>query len=120
MRWLCLGMMLGGCGAEPAASGHDDSVDSTADTGTSGTDDTGSVLDTAAIAASVARGAAIVDSVCERCHTPYNPLAARIDGLDDDEIASVVRNGSGYMPPQDLDDGEIADVIAYLRVTYPE
>ena len=117
MRWLCLGMMLGGCGAEPAASGNDDSVDSTDDSGTSGTDDTGDV-DT--VAASITRGAAIVDSVCEHCHTPYNPLAARIDGLDDDEIASVIRNGSGYMPPQDLDDGEIADVIAYLRVTYPE
>ncbi len=115
MRWLCLGLMLGGCGADPAASG--DSVQSTDDSWTSETDDSGNV-DT--VAASVARGAAIVDSVCERCHTPYNPLPARIDGLDDDDIAYVIRNGSGYMPPQDLDDGEIADVIAYLRATYPE
>ena len=32
----------------------------------------------------------------------------------------MIRNGSGYMPPQDLDAGEIADVIAYLRVTFPD
>jgi mono/diheme cytochrome c family protein len=120
MRWLCLGMMLAGCGADPAASGSDDSVDSADDTGSSGTDDSGSAPDTAAIAASVARGAAIVDSVCERCHGAYNPLAVRIDGLDDDEIAHVIQNGFGRMPPQDLDESEIADVIAYLRVTYPE
>ena len=110
-------MMLGGCGADSAAPGNDDSVDSTDDSGTSAADDTGNV-DT--VSASITRGAAIVDSVCERCHGPYNPLPTRIDGLDDDEIASVIRNGSGYMPPQDLDDGEIDDVIAYLRVTYPD
>ena len=118
MRWLCLAMMLSGCGADSAASG-DDSGDATDDSATTGRDDSGG-LDTSAVAASIARGAAIVDSVCEHCHTPYNPLAARIDGLDDDDIAHVIRNGSGNMPPQDLDDGEIADVIAYLRVTYPE
>jgi len=121
MRWLCLGMVLGGCDAESAApdNGANDSVSSTDDSGTSETDDSGNV-DTATVAASIARGAAIVDSVCEHCHGPYNPLAVRIDGLDDDEIAHVIRNGSGYMPPQDLDAGEIADVIAYLRVTFPD
>jgi mono/diheme cytochrome c family protein len=110
-------MMLAGCGADPAASGNeaDDSVPSTDDSAPP--DDSGGAQDTAA---AIDRGADIVASVCERCHGPYNPLAARVDGLDDDDIASVIRNGSGYMPPQDLDDGEIADVIAYLRVTYPE
>ena len=121
MRWVCLGMMLGGCGADPSAPGNDatDSVDSSDDSGTSDTDDSGN-MDTAAVAASVARGAAIVASVCNHCHGLGNPLASRIDGLDDDDIASVIRNGSGNMPAQDLDEGQIADVIAYLRLTYPE
>ena len=116
MRWLCLGMMLGGCGADESAPVDDphDSVPSVDDSGTSGTNDSG------ADEPSITRGGDIVASVCNRCHGYGNPLASRIDGLDDDEIASVIRNGSGRMPPQDLDDGEIADVIAYLRVTYPE
>ena len=115
MRWVCLAMMLGGCGADAAPGNHaNDSVAATDDSGLSETGDSG--VDEA----SITRGADIVASVCNHCHGFGNPLAARIDGLDDDEIASVIRNGSGSMPPQDLDDGEIADVIAYLRVTYPE
>ena len=115
MRWVCLAMILGGCGADPAP-GNDanDSADSTDDSGTGETGDSGAYEE------SITRGADIVASVCNHCHGLGNPLASRIDGLDDDEIASVIRNGSGSMPPQDLDDGEIADVIAYLRVTYPE
>lgn len=115
MRWVCLAMMLGGCGAD-AAPGNDAS-DFAGPTDDSGLGETG---DSGVDEASITRGASIVASVCNHCHGFSNPLAARIDGLDDDEIASVIRTGSGAMPPQDLDDGEIADVIAYLRVTYPE
>ena len=115
MRWVFLAIMLGGCGADPApANDANDSADSTDDSGTGETGDSG------ADEASITHGGDIVASVCNRCHGLGNPLASRIAGLDDDEIASVIRNGSGNMPPQDLDDGEIADVIAYLRVTYPE
>ena len=79
MRWLCLGMVLGGCGAESAApdNGANDSVSSADDSGTSETDDSGTSetddsgnVDTATVAASLARGAAIVDSVCEHATGP--------------------------------------------------
>lgn len=114
MRWLYLGIVLGACTAEAP-------VDSSSPTDdTSGDDDSGSETDdTAADAAAIERGAEIVQSLCNHCHGYGNSLAARIDGLGDDDIASVIRNGSGYMPAQDLDAGDIADVIAYLRATFP-
>ena len=114
MRWMCLGVLLGGCDGDSAPPENDDSVSEMDDSGAIETSDSG--VDEG----SIARGGDIVASVCESCHGPYNPLAARIAGLEDDEIASVIRNGSGYMPAQVLDDSEISDVIAYLRVTYPE
>ena len=101
------------------SSSPTDDTGGTDDSGTNDTD-TGNTDDTADDAASIARGAAIVQSVCNHCHEPYNPLAVRIEGFDDDDIAYVIRNGSGYMPPQDLDPGDIADVIAYLRATFPD
>jgi mono/diheme cytochrome c family protein len=129
MRGWFLGVMLVGCGAdseEPDGEANDSSTDDTgtARTDDSGTDDSGTndsgTDDSGTDAESIERGGAIVQSVCNHCHEPYNSLAVRIEGFDDDDIASVIRNGSGYMPPQDLDADEIADVIAYLRATYPD
>ena len=117
MRWLCLCMMVMGCGSKTA--GSDSPIDS-GDGGTTGGDDSGtddSGTDTAE-AASIARGAEIVQNVCSHCHDP-DGLAKRAADLDDDTLASVIENGFGSMPPQDLDEQQIADVIAYLRANGP-
>ncbi len=126
--------MLGACGSNHEAP-HGDADDSSPgptsddsgapdDSGANGTDDSGAGTDDSApvvdTAAAVERGAAIVDAVCNHCHGPGNQLANRIAGLDDHEIASVIENGSGYMPAQDLDPDEIADVLAYLRATFSD
>ena len=114
MRWLCLCMMVMGCGSKTA--GSDSPIDS-ADGGTTGGDDSGTVFDSAE-AASIERGAEIVQEVCSHCHDPSG-LAKRAAQLDDETITSVIENGFGAMPPQDLDDQQIADVIAYLRANDP-
>jgi mono/diheme cytochrome c family protein len=112
-------MMLMGCG-----SGKGSDVDSGDggttrgdDSGTVGTDDSGTVEDTAE-AASIARGDAIVHDVCSHCHDASG-LAKRADALDDETLASVIENGFGAMPAQNLDEQQIADVIAYLRSVSP-
>ena len=117
MRWLCLCMMVMGCGSSTDGTGLP--LDS-GDGGTTGGDDSGtgdSGTDTAE-AASIARGAAIVQDVCSHCHDPGG-LAERAAQLDDETLASVIENGFGAMPPQNLDQQQIADVIAYLRANGP-
>jgi mono/diheme cytochrome c family protein len=116
-------MMVMGCGSNKAGSdGTDSPIDSGDDgttggddSGTSGTDDSGT--DTAE-EASIARGAEIVQEVCSHCHDS-GALAKRVVNLDDDTIASVIENGFGAMPPQNLDAQQVADVIAYLRANSP-
>ena len=120
MRWLCLCMMVIGCGSNQPAGGGTDSGDGGTtggdDSATSGTDDSGT--EDTAEAASIARGDAIVHDVCSHCHDP-DGLAKRAAQLDDDTLASVIENGFGSMPAQDLDAQQIADVIAYLRSVSP-
>jgi mono/diheme cytochrome c family protein len=114
-------MMLMACGSNSDGTGTVDSGNDgtpgddsgTNDSGTNGTDDSGTVDDTGE-AASIARGAAIVQDVCSHCHSSAS-LAQRAAGLDDATITSVIENGFGSMPPQNLDAQQIADVIAYLR-----
>ena len=123
MRWLYLCMMVMGCGSKNAPSGGTDSAIDSGDGGTTGGDDSGtngtddSGTDTAE-SASIARGEEIVQDVCSHCHDP-GALAKRAADLDDDTITSVIENGFGSMPAQDLDAQQIADVIAYLRSVSP-
>jgi mono/diheme cytochrome c family protein len=110
-------MMVMGCGSKKApGDGTDSALDSGDDSATGG-DDSGTVFDSAE-AASIARGGEIVQEVCSHCHDPSG-LAERAAALDDDTITSVIENGFGAMPPQDLDEQQIADVIAYLRANSP-
>ena len=69
-------------------------------------------------------GAAIFSSICAECHGADGAsgsgadLTVRVPALTDEEITTVVLNGQGYMPAQDLDPTQVADVVAYLRATF--
>jgi len=41
-----------------------------------------------------------------------------VSGLSDDQIINAVLDGDGAMPPQDLEDQEMADVLAWLRTEF--
>lgn len=72
-------------------------------------------------------GAEKYDVFCSSCHGADGTAGVQVDGvaatdlgasvptLADDVLVSVIQDGSGTMPPQQLDDDETADVIAYLR-----
>lgn len=38
-----------------------------------------------------------------------------VSGLSDDQVINAVLDGEGSMPPNDLEDQEMADVLAWLR-----
>ena len=73
-------------------------------------------------------GQKIFHSVCSNCHGPDamggNTKAPRLIDTDfiesefsDEDFRETIINGTGKMPPQKnkIDDGEIAEVIKYLR-----
>ena len=100
------------------ASGETE-TDTAADTGDSGTDaDTGGDL---------ARGAEVYQMSCGSgyCHGPDGVSGPAPDhtttvpAMDDAALVDVIQNGRGYMSPVGLDDTELADVVAYLRATFP-
>jgi cytochrome c551 len=76
-------------------------------------------------------GAEVYDRTCSSCHgadgadgvqvngVPAAILADVVPGMSDDELTSVIQDGSGEMPAQGLDDDETADCIAWLRQTFP-
>jgi mono/diheme cytochrome c family protein len=76
-------------------------------------------------------GKQVYDSTCVNCHgatgdegvdvggTPAADLNARVPAMTDEEITTQVKDGGSAMPAQDLDDTQIADVIVYLRETFP-
>lgn len=78
-----------------------------------------------------AAGSDKYDLFCSSCHgadgtagvqvdgVPATDLTQSVPGLSDDELASTIQQGFGAMPVQQLDDNETADVIAYLRETFP-
>jgi len=41
-----------------------------------------------------------------------------VGGLSDDQIIDAVLDGKGSMPPNDLTDQEMADVLAWLRESF--
>ena len=76
-----------------------------------------------------AAGAEKYDLFCSSCHGADGTAGVQVDGvaatdlavtasLDDATLATVIQDGYLAMPPQQLDDDETADVIAYLRETF--
>lgn len=45
-------------------------------------------------------------------------LSGRVSGLSDDQIIDSVLDGKGAMPPQDVTDQQMADVLAWLNDTF--
>jgi len=77
-----------------------------------------------------ARGAAIYQAKCARCHYPNNTHSLHGPGLQaitkvkampsgapptDERLTSVILAGRGMMPATPLNDIEMADLLAYLR-----
>lgn len=76
-------------------------------------------------------GEAVYASACSGCHGDDGMLGVETGGvaaadlsttvpaLSDEALADVIQNGTGEMIATGLDDTETADVIAYLRETFP-
>jgi mono/diheme cytochrome c family protein len=79
-----------------------------------------------ALDGSAARGEAQYQMVCARCHgasgggagrTPA--VAGRVHALSDADVVGAMLNGRGAMGRTGLTDRQAADVLAYLRATFP-
>lgn len=65
---------------------------------------------------------------CEACHardgvdtsTVGPPLGPLVPPLTDTALADVILNGTPTMPAIALDERDLADVIAFLRITFPD
>lgn len=104
-----------------------------ADAGTTEADDSGGPAPWEGLEGDAERGAEIFAMTCGQanCHgrTGAGPdLGSRIPSASNEAIAATVLNGisagcdRGFcpgMPAQDLDPQEFADVLVYLRLTYP-
>ena len=78
----------------------------------------------------VAEGEAIYERTCENCHGADGTAGIQVDGVpaadltvvipqfSDDDLATMIKEGIGAMPAQDLQGREVDDVIAYLRATF--
>lgn len=79
----------------------------------------------AAMSVDASRGQASYRTYCSGCHAPeakFGPVQSSAEFqakyADDKAIAAVIRNGRAPMPsfpPQSLSDGDLADLIAYIR-----
>jgi mono/diheme cytochrome c family protein len=77
-----------------------------------------------------ARGAAVFEQKCARCHYPTDTHSLHGPGLQamtkekampsgapptDERLTSVILHGRGMMPATPLDDPQLQDLLAYLR-----
>lgn len=77
-----------------------------------------------------ARGAAVYQAKCARCHYPTNTRPLNGPGLQaitkvtsmpsgapptDERLTSVITHGRGMMPSTSLTDDQLQDLLAYLR-----
>ncbi len=77
-----------------------------------------------------ARGAAVYQQKCARCHYPTNTNPLHGPGLQaitkvkampsgapptDERLTNVILHGRGMMPGTSLDDEQLDDLLAYLR-----
>ncbi len=72
------------------------------------------------------RGRATYQMQCARCHGSQGHgvggapvLAGKVGDLHDPAIAALIVNGRGGMPSSKLTDQQVADVLAWLRATWP-
>ncbi len=80
----------------------------------------------------VEEGAEVYARTCENCHGEDGNAGVQVDGVaapdlaafvpafSDEDLTTIIADGFGAMPPQDLGGREIEDVIAYLRATFGE
>jgi len=77
-----------------------------------------------------ARGAAVFEQHCARCHSPNTTHGMKGPGLQaitkvkampsgapptDERLTSVILHGRGMMPANPLDDNQLQDLLAYLH-----
>jgi mono/diheme cytochrome c family protein len=77
-----------------------------------------------------ARGAAVFESKCARCHNPTSTKPLHGPGLQaitkvkampsgapptDERLTAVILHGRGMMPATSLNDDDLADLLAYLH-----
>jgi mono/diheme cytochrome c family protein len=77
-----------------------------------------------------ARGAAVYNQKCARCHYPTNTQSLHGPGLQaitkvkampsgapptDERLTQVILRGRNMMPATPLDDAQLSDLLAYLR-----
>ena len=72
------------------------------------------------------RGGALFASRCAVCHGDDGRggsqgvnIADHVPYHSDEELVELLAEGGGRMPAPGLSDQEIADVLAYLRATFP-
>lgn len=92
----------------------------------------GLTSDTSDVVGDSATGSELYSATCAGCHgadgvggldvggTPSANLTERVPALDDEALTNAISAGVGTaMPSQYTDTQDIADVIAYLRATFP-
>ncbi|MEE2751028.1 MAG: cytochrome c [Myxococcota bacterium] len=108
---------LVGCGDPP-----EDYCDPGPCDGETGLEETG--LDE--VVGDIERGAEVFAGTCAGCHGPEGSggsapgLMYIVKQHDDSGLTDIILEGTGNMPPQDLSNQELADVIAYLRDSFGE
>lgn len=95
---------LAACGGKDSDSGHDHDHDVTEQEVAEGEPD-------------LSNGEAVYNTSCSGCHNSNGiDIIAKSAGLSDEELAGVIANGVGSMPPQSfLSETDIRDVVAYIR-----
>lgn len=83
--------------------------------------------DTSGVTGDATAGATVYANTCAACHNDdgsgqegYSPsLVDEIPDQTDDELTSIIQDGYGDMPAQNLSEQDLADVIAYCREQFP-
>lgn len=71
-----------------------------------------------------AAGAEVYAANCTGCHGASGEggsgpaMADEVPEKSDEELADIIANGGGGMPPFDLAEQDMADLIAFLRENY--
>jgi mono/diheme cytochrome c family protein len=75
-------------------------------------------------------GAAVYDRACSSCHgadgtagvqvngVPAADLSVVVPTLSEEDLTTIVDEGSGEMPPVSLDPDDVADCVAYVTETF--
>ena len=104
-----------------------DDTDTDTDTDDTDTDDTNTDTDDTDSGADLAAGETVYMATCgsDYCHGSNGVDGSAPDHPDviptysDEDLENVIQNGTGYMGGQGLTDQELADVMLYLRTTFP-